>query len=74
MKTEDFTNSIKLILPCYTVYCPGPKQIKIYLLVNNHPVHLCYNEDFINKYSFEFIMNVINNDLFDFANGRCKNE
>lgn len=64
MRVEKFCEDIKKIIPCNTIYYPGPAQVVVFLNVNNKSVRLCYDEEFIELNWPEDIFAVVEDDLF----------
>ena len=68
MLTHEFIEMIEKWLPCNVIYYPGPKQIMLFLNINNKPCKFCYDEEYINSNCFEDIICRIDDDMFSFAN------
>lgn len=68
MSISDFCDAVSKLLPCKTIYYPGPMQIELFLNVNDKDVSFVYDEEFIRFNDFDDIMARIDDDLFTVAN------
>lgn len=64
MRVKTFCEDIKKLLPCKTIYYPRSEQVVVFIEVNNKPVKLCYDEEFIKQNWPEDVFAVVADDLF----------
>lgn len=70
MSHEEFKDNLKKMNMCFTVYYPQEKQFVLCMNINNRDAIFVYDEERINKLSWEEFMCILDDDMFLFANRR----
>ena len=64
MRVKKFCEDMEKMLPCNTIYYPKSQQVVVHININNKPVKLCYDEEFIEQNWNTEVFRVVEDDLF----------